>query len=147
VSIIGSLLIGLSIALFAALLIKFQKTTKGITKVEILLMILSPWLSYLIAESMQLSGIMSVLCNGIFLAHYAAPNLNSQSRTIMKNIYGTTSHISETTVFLFLGISFSAFDHPYAKMGAFLFIGAFIIITFISRFMTVGTVFKLSNMH
>ena len=69
------------LALCSAWVIKFQKSQlkKGITKVEILLMILSPWLSYLIAESKQLSGIMSVLCNGIFLAHYAAPNLNAHS--------------------------------------------------------------------
>jgi len=49
------------------------------TKVEILLMILSPWVSYLVAESKQLSGIVSVLCSGVFLAHYASPNLNEHS--------------------------------------------------------------------
>lgn len=83
------------------------------TKVEILLMILSPWLSYLIAESKELSGIVSVLCNGVFLAHYASPNLNQHSRVIMKTIYSTVSHVSETLVFLFLGISLSAFNHPF----------------------------------
>lgn len=110
-------------------------------------MILSPWLSYLIGESRQLSGIMSVFCNGIFLAHYASPNLNAHSWTIMRNIYGMTSHISETTVFLFIGISLSAFNHPYLKMGVWLFLGGFVIVNIVSWFLNVAAIFKLSNIH
>jgi len=89
---------------------------------------------------------VSVLCNGVFLSHYAAPNLNAHSRSIMKNLYETTSHICETTVFLFLGIALSAFHHPFAKMGVLLFLGVFIIIHF-SRFLNVAAVFKISNNH
>ena len=65
----------------------------------------------------------------------------------MKNLYGTTSHICETTVFLFLGISLSAFSHPFQRMGVLFFLGVFVIINFVSRFLNVGAVFKMSNMH
>ena len=83
------------------------------TKVEILLMTLSPWISYLIGEGMELSGIVSILCNGIFLSHYAAPNLNDGSRKFMIHLYEAAAHLCETLVFLFLGIALAAFNHPY----------------------------------
>ena len=38
---------------------------------EISMMILCPWVSYLIAEGLELSGIVAIMVNGIFLSYYA----------------------------------------------------------------------------
>lgn len=76
--IFGSIIVGAGLAFISALIIKKQKKSlkQGMTKVEISLMTICPWICYLVGESCELSGIFAILCNGIFLAHYAAPNLN-----------------------------------------------------------------------
>jgi sodium/hydrogen exchanger 8 len=39
---------------------------------EVSMMIMCPWVSYLIADGLGLSGIVAILTNGIFLNIYAA---------------------------------------------------------------------------
>ena len=39
------------------------------------MMILTPWVSYLVSEGLKMSGIVSILVTGITLATYGAPNL------------------------------------------------------------------------
>jgi sodium/hydrogen exchanger 8 len=43
---------------------------------EVSMMLLCPYVSYLIAEGLELSGIVAILINGIFLSYYATPNLS-----------------------------------------------------------------------
>ena len=80
-------------------------------------MILCPWVSYLIAEGLELSGIVAIMVNGIVLSYYAQPNVSASSRRVLKTGYETVSHSAETLVFIFLGLGLSAFNHPYEQMG------------------------------
>lgn len=77
------------------------------------MMVLCPWVSYLIAEGLELSGIVAIMVNGIFLSYYATPNISSSSRKVLKTSYETVAHAAETIVFIFLGIGLFAFNHPY----------------------------------
>ena len=43
---------------------------------EVSMMLLCPYVSYLIAEGLELSGIVAILINGIFLSYYVTPNLS-----------------------------------------------------------------------
>ena len=79
-------------------------------------MILTPWVTYLVAEGLELSGIVSVLCCGIFLSQYATPNLRHQSKRLLKYGYETAAYSAETLVFIFLGIGLFAIDHKYSNM-------------------------------
>lgn len=81
------------------------------------MMVMCPWVSYLIAEGLELSGIVAILVNGIFLSYYATPNISNQSRRVLKTGYETIAYSAETTVFIFLGIGLFAFEHPYKEMG------------------------------
>ena len=81
------------------------------------MMILCPWVSYLIAEGLELSGIVAIMVNGIFLSYYAQPNLSHASRRVLKTGYETVASSAETLVFIFLGLGLFAFNHPYEKMG------------------------------
>jgi len=76
------------------------------------MMILSPWVCYLVADGMKLSGIVAILTNGLFLNMYAAPNISKGSRKVLKITYETIAYSAETLVFVFLGIGVFAFDHP-----------------------------------
>ena len=84
---------------------------------EISMMLLCPYVSYLIAEGLKLSGIVSILTNGIFLQYYATPNISPAAKKVLKMGYETIAQSAETLVFLFLGIGLFAFNHPYEQLG------------------------------
>ena len=56
---------------------------------EISMMLLCPYVSYLIAEGLKLSGIVSILTNGIFLQYYATPNISPAAKKVLKMGYET----------------------------------------------------------
>jgi sodium/hydrogen exchanger 8 len=70
---------------------------------------MSPWVCYLIADGLELSGIVAIMTNGVFLNYYAAPNINRTSREVAKVAIETISYTAETVVFLFLGIGVFTF--------------------------------------
>lgn len=76
-----------------------------------------PWVSYLVADGMGLSGIVAILTNGVFLNMYATPNISRGSRKVLKIAYETIAYSSETMVFVFLGIGVFAFEHPIGEIG------------------------------
>jgi sodium/hydrogen exchanger 8 len=80
------------------------------------MMILSPWVCYLVADGLKLSGIVAILTNGLFLNLYAAPNIYKGSRKVLKIYYETIAYSAETLVFVFLGIGLFAFDHPFNQI-------------------------------
>jgi len=84
---------------------------------EISMMILCPWVSYLVADGLQLSGIVAILTNGLFLNMYATPNISKGSGKVLKIAYETIAYSAETLVFIFLGIGVFAFDHPLERLG------------------------------
>jgi sodium/hydrogen exchanger 8 len=94
------------------------------------MMILCPWVSYLIAEGLELSGIVAILVNGIFLSFYATPNISSSSKKVLKTGYETIAYSAEILVFIFLGLGLFAFDHPYEEMGVWMVILTLLNVTF-----------------
>lgn len=111
---------------------------------EISMMILSPWVCYLIADGLQLSGIVAILTNGLFLNYYAAPNLQKGSRKVLIIAYETFAYSAETLVFVFLGIGVFAFDHPMGELG-FGAILLSIVNLNIARLLNIFIVSKLVN--
>jgi solute carrier family 9 (sodium/hydrogen exchanger), member 8 len=108
------------------------------------MMILSPWVCYLVADGLKMSGIVAIMTNGIFLNMYAAPNLSRGSRRVLKITYETIAYSAETLVFVFLGIGVFAFDHPMKQIG----IGAIVLAIInlnIARFLNILIVSKLVN--
>ena len=107
-------------------------------------MILCPWVSYLIAEGLKLSGIVSILTNGVFLSYYATPNISPAAKKVLQLCYETVAVGAEQLVFLFLGIGLFAFNHPYAQMGWGLVITTIINLN-IARFLNILIVTSLVN--
>lgn len=108
------------------------------------MMILCPWVAYLIAEGLELSGIVAIMVNGIFLSYYAQPNISASSRKVLKTCYETVAHSAETLVFIFLGLGLFAFNHPYEQMGIWM-IPLTIINLSIARFLNISIVSYLVN--
>ena len=111
---------------------------------EISVMIMCPWVCYLIAEGLQLSGIVAICTNGVFLNYYAQFNIKRDSRRVLKLCYETIAVTAEQIVFLFLGMGLFAFNHPYEKMGWGLVITTILNLNF-ARFLNIMITSKLVN--
>ncbi|KAG2394717.1 Sodium/hydrogen exchanger 4 Na(+)/H(+) exchanger 4 [Vigna angularis] len=71
---------------------------------EIALMILKAYLSYMLAELCDLSGIITVFFCGILMSHYAWYNMAETSRITTRHVFATMSFIAETFIFLYVGM-------------------------------------------
>jgi len=111
---------------------------------EISMMLLCPWVSYLLAEGLKLSGIVSILTNGVFLSYYATPNISPAAKKVLQLCYETIAVSTEQIVFLFLGIGLFAFNHPYQQMGWGLVVTTILNLNF-ARFLNIWIVTSLVN--
>lgn len=108
---IGSFAIGTAIAFLTTYILKKFRSIiadpegKNYNRAEIAIMIAGPIASYLIAQGITLSGIVSVLFCGLILSQYAAELLSLQTRKVLKLMYQTSAYVCESSVFLFLGMS------------------------------------------
>ena len=59
------------------------------------MMVMSPWVCYLIAEGLELSGIVSICTNGVFLSYYAQNNISRDSARVLKLCYETVAVTAE----------------------------------------------------
>lgn len=83
-NIIGSTILGFAIGYFTAVFLKLiSGKIKNIERIEISLMVILPWVSYLTAQMLSLSGIVSLLFNGIAHASYTKPNLTDWSKIVI----------------------------------------------------------------
>ncbi|XP_042475168.1 sodium/hydrogen exchanger 1-like [Macadamia integrifolia] len=67
-------------------------------------MMLMAYLSYMIAELLSLSGILTIFFCGIVMSHYTWHNVTESSRVTTKHAFATISFIAETFIFLYVGM-------------------------------------------
>ena len=66
---------------------QLKNTLRQNVLTELSVMILYPWVSYLIAEGLKLSGIVAILTNGVFLSYYATPNISPAAKKVLELCY------------------------------------------------------------
>ncbi|KAM3391924.1 hypothetical protein ACQJBY_013201 [Aegilops geniculata] len=71
---------------------------------EVALVMLMAYLSYMLAELLDLSGILTVFFCGIVMSHYTWHNVTESSRVTTKHAFATLSFIAETFLFLYVGM-------------------------------------------
>ncbi|CAL5043048.1 unnamed protein product [Urochloa decumbens] len=99
-----STILGISIGLSTAYVLKALYLGRHSTDREVALMALMAYLSYMLAELLELSGILTVFFCGIVMSHYAWHNVTASSRITTKHIFATLSFIAETFIFLYVGM-------------------------------------------
>nr|AVG70975.1 NHX1 protein [Fagopyrum esculentum] len=99
-----STLLGLTVGLLSAFIIKTLYIGRHSTDREIAIMMLMAYLSYMIAELIDLSGILTVFFCGIVMSHYTWHNITESSRITTKHAFATMSFIAETFIFLYVGM-------------------------------------------
>jgi len=70
-------------------------------------MIMFSYMSYVLADALDLSGIMSVFWCGIAFQHYGAYSLSPYTTLTSRQLFRTLAFVCETSVFLYIGISLS----------------------------------------
>ncbi|KAL6592686.1 hypothetical protein ACP70R_049361 [Stipagrostis hirtigluma subsp. patula] len=99
-----STILGISMGLSTAYVLKTLYFGRHSTDREVALMALMAYLSYMLAELLSLSGILTVFFCGIVMSHYAWHNVTESSRITTRHIFATLSFIAETFIFLYVGM-------------------------------------------
>ncbi|KAK3125948.1 hypothetical protein QOZ80_7BG0611800 [Eleusine coracana subsp. coracana] len=101
---LSSTFLGVFSGLLSAYIIKKLYIGRHSTDREVALMMLMAYLSYMLAELSDLSGILTVFFCGIVMSHYTWHNVTESSRVTTKHAFATLSFIAETFLFLYVGM-------------------------------------------
>ncbi|XP_039599832.1 sodium/hydrogen exchanger 2 isoform X1 [Polypterus senegalus] len=107
---IGGMVFGFLFGFAAAFTTRFTKNTR---EIEPLFVFMYSYLAYLTAECFQLSGIMAIISCALTMKYYVEENVSQRSCTTIKHFLKMWSSVSETLIFLFLGISTVTSDHEW----------------------------------
>ncbi|KAM7508490.1 hypothetical protein LguiA_018943 [Lonicera macranthoides] len=92
------------VGLLSAFGIKTLYFGRHSTDREVAIMMLMAYLSYMVAELLSLSGILTVFFCGIVMSHYTWHNVTESSRITTRHAFATISFIAETFIFLYVGM-------------------------------------------
>ncbi|XP_062084674.1 sodium/hydrogen exchanger 1-like isoform X2 [Humulus lupulus] len=96
--------LGVCVSLVSAYIIKTLYFGRHSTNREVALMMIMAYLSYMVAELLSLSGILTVFFCGIVMSHYTWHNVTESSRITTMHAFASISFISETFIFLYVGM-------------------------------------------
>ncbi|KAH6808779.1 sodium hydrogen exchanger 2 [Perilla frutescens var. frutescens] len=101
---ISSTVLGVVTGLLSAYVIKKLYFGRHSTDREVAIMMLMAYLSYMLAELTNLSGILTVFFCGIVMSHYTWHNVTENSRITTKHTFATLSFVAEIFIFLYVGM-------------------------------------------
>ncbi|XP_048881089.1 sodium/hydrogen exchanger 1 isoform X1 [Brienomyrus brachyistius] len=107
---LGGVLVGAFYGILAAFTSRFTSHTRVI---EPLFVFVYSYMSYLSAEVFHLSGIMALIACGAVMRPYVEANISHKSHTTTKYFLKMWSSVSETLIFIFLGVSTVAGLHAW----------------------------------
>jgi len=132
----SSLGVGISSGILSALFTKNFRVFMGSPITETALLLFMGYMSYLIAEILELSGILTLLSCSVFMAAYTWYNFSMQGKLITASTLEVIAHIVEAFVFCYLGLSFFSYANLRWSTGLFV---TFTSIVIVGRFLaTVG---------
>ncbi|KAI0481166.1 Sodium/hydrogen exchanger family-domain-containing protein [Xylariaceae sp. FL0804] len=100
----GSLLIGVTVGVGTALMLKFTYVRRY-PQIETCLIVLITYASYFFSQAVRMSGIVSLLFTGITLKHYAYFNMSRRTQLSTKYFFQVLAQLSENFIFIYLGLS------------------------------------------
>ncbi|XP_033496332.1 Na(+)/H(+) exchanger beta isoform X1 [Epinephelus lanceolatus] len=106
---LGGVLVGAIYGILAAFTSRFTSHTRVI---EPLFVFVYSYMAYLSAEMFHLSGIMALIACGAVMRPYVEANISHKSHTTIKYFLKMWSSVSETLIFIFLGVA--TVDGPHA---------------------------------
>ncbi|XP_032083982.1 sodium/hydrogen exchanger 1 [Thamnophis elegans] len=107
---LGGVFVGMVYGIIGAFTSRF---TSHIRVIEPLFVFLYSYMAYLSAEVFHLSGIMALIAAGVVMRPYVEANISHKSHTTIKYFLKMWSSVSETLIFIFLGVSTVAGQHQW----------------------------------
>ncbi|PIO26165.1 hypothetical protein AB205_0066470, partial [Aquarana catesbeiana] len=107
---LGGIFVGVVYGIIAAFTSRF---TSHIRVIEPLFVFLYSYMAYMSAELFHLSGIMALIASGVVMRPYVEANISHKSHTTIKYFLKMWSSVSETLIFIFLGVSTVAGPHSW----------------------------------
>ncbi|XP_063806837.1 sodium/hydrogen exchanger 4-like [Pseudophryne corroboree] len=107
---IGGVFFGIIFGFVSAFITRF---TKNISSIEPLLVFMFSYLSYLSAEAFYLSGILAMTACAMTMKKYIEENISKNSSTTIKYFMKMMSSVSETLIFIFMGVTTIGKNHEW----------------------------------
>ncbi|XP_068425262.1 sodium/hydrogen exchanger 1 isoform X2 [Clinocottus analis] len=123
---LGGVLVGAIYGFLAAFTSRFTSHTRVI---EPLFVFVYSYMAYLSAEMFHLSGIMALIACGATMRPYVEANISHKSHTTIKYFLKMWSSVSETLIFIFLGVA--TVDGPH--LWNWTFVTVTVILCLVSR--------------
>ena len=101
----GSMGVGVLVAASNALLAKFAPSIQQNPAMETGIFILLSYSSYLVAQALDLSGIISILFCGVMQGHTTQTNMSEESRRRTHQLTDLLASLAENFIFNYLGIT------------------------------------------
>uniref|UniRef100_A0AAF5PGH4 Sodium/hydrogen exchanger n=1 Tax=Wuchereria bancrofti TaxID=6293 RepID=A0AAF5PGH4_WUCBA len=136
----GGLLIGLIWAIFTGFT---TKHSQHLNVVQPLICLLFPYLAYLTAEMVAMSGILAIVICGLAMKQFVVGNLSRKSLVTVQYFMKTLSSSCEALIFVYLGISAVSKNHDWDAV----FIVSTLISCLVQRFIGVFFLTYLLNIH
>lgn len=129
----SSLALGIAIGLMSAFILKHVKSFHHHPVLEVFLILLLGYSSYLLAELLELSGIMTLFFCGVIMSHYTYHNISKESKLGSVISISTFAYAAEAFLFAYLGLSvFSTDSTNFSLWFTFALIAAAVISRFVS---------------
>ncbi|XP_047153136.1 sodium/hydrogen exchanger 6-like isoform X2 [Vigna umbellata] len=119
---VGSMSAGVGVGFVSALLFKYSGLDiDNLQNLESCLFVLFPYFSYMLAEGLGLSGIVSILFTGMVMKHYTYSNLSRSSQRFVSAFFELISSLAETFVFIYMGFDIAMEKHSWSHVGFIFF--------------------------
>ena len=103
--IMGSLVLGVGFAVLYGVFFKYVDLRTHTPFLELCIYVTIMYSPFVVAEILRLSGVVTVLFTGIAAKRYTEPNLSLTTATNSDTIFRLVAHLTETIIFLELGLS------------------------------------------
>ena len=106
---VASLALGAVFGVFSAIITRWWWIS-GVIHAEILVCMVLPYMAYVVAEAIEVSGIMSLFVCGMLMSHYTRYNITPQAESVTTHGFHALAFVAEAAVFTYLGADFILSD-------------------------------------
>ena len=133
-----SIMLGVCFGLACSLILKHSRIGT-FPQLETCIVVLIAYSSYFFSNSVQMSGIVSLLFCGITLKHYAYHSMSLRTQRTTRAILHTLANLSENFIFIYLGLSlFTSEQLKYLPLLIIVTLAAVVLSRYASVFSIAG---------
>ena len=99
---------GVAIGMLMGLLFVFIHRGLGDTFIEVLTTLMVPYITYILAESLHLSGVLAVVAAGIVRGRFSPEIVSAEMRILARSVWNILVFMLNSLIFILIGLQLSA---------------------------------------